>query len=146
MIEHTAYQTDTGKLYRASLENMILEAGLRETLLSLPYPELRFLTTNSLVKSTWQFLDTNGITLNHDIRVPKYRENDEAITKIFYDSGVRDTELFSLNKCRLYLNVYNLSDIYNTTGTGIKKHILQGMRGPKINDFIWPKQGNPTVS
>jgi hypothetical protein len=87
MIEHMAYQTDTGKLYRASLENMILEAGLGETLLSLPYPELSFLTTNSLIKSTWQFLGTNCITLNHDIRIPKYRENDAAIMKIFYDSG-----------------------------------------------------------
>jgi hypothetical protein len=126
-IEHTAHKTDTGKLYQASLETVILELGLGETLLSLPYSELIFLTTNSLDKSTWQFLDTIGIVLNHDIRVLKYRENDMAIMKIFYDSGLCDVELFTLNKCRLYLNVYNLSDIYNMSGTGIKKHILQGV-------------------
>jgi hypothetical protein len=146
MIYHTAYKTDTGNLYLASMANMILESGLGETLFSLPYSELCFLTTNSLVKSTWQFLDSNSIVLNHDNKVPKYRENDTAIMKILYDSGVRDIELFILNKCRLYLNVYNLSAIYNMSGSEIKKHILQGMRGPKINDFVWPKQGNPTNS
>lgn len=74
MIGHTSRNMDTGKLYRASLEHLILEVGMGADILDLPYTELGFLGSDSLVKSTWQFLSTHHRHLHHDINIT-YQES-----------------------------------------------------------------------
>jgi hypothetical protein len=145
IIDHTANMTDTGKLHLASLENLIIETGFGNNTLNIPYQYTSFLATDSLIKSTWQFLSENDITLKHNVTTPTYRENDKPLMQVLYDSGVRDVDLFAINKCRLYMKVYNLSDIFNLSGSGVKQHILQGTLGPVVNAMIWPKQGYPTT-
>jgi hypothetical protein len=145
IIDHTANRTDTGNLHLASLEALIVETGFDNNTLNIPYHDISFLATNSLVKATWQFLSENEITMKHNINIPRKRENDMPLMQFLYDSGVRDLDLFAINKCRLYLQIYHLSDIFNMSGTGVKKHILQGTQGPVLNNLIWPKQGKPST-
>ena len=123
MIQHTANNTETGNLYRASLEHLILEVGMGELVFDQPYHELCFLATSSLVKSTWQFLYTNSIQLKHDVHIPLVREHDRPIMQDFYAAGYRDLQLAAINRCRLFLNVYRMSDIITSDGLSIKAHI-----------------------
>ena len=123
MIQHTANNTETGNLYRASLEHLIIEVGMGELVFDQPYHELCFLATPSLVKSTWQFLYTNSIHLKHDVNIPILREQDRPIMQDFYASGYRDLQLAAINRCRLFLNVYSMSDIVTSDGLSIKAHI-----------------------
>jgi hypothetical protein len=115
--------------------------------LGLPsgYQDISFLATNSLIKSSWQFLSENEITLKHNITIPLYQEHEKPTMQILYGSGVHDLDLFVINKCRLFLQVYNLSDFKNLSRTGVKQHILQGIPGPVLNALIWPKQGKPSL-
>jgi hypothetical protein len=73
---HTFNNTLTGQLYRTSLEIMFLELGsdvLRE---SHDLPTIDLLTTHSLVKATYLFLQQHHIILRHDIEIPIQGEND----------------------------------------------------------------------
>ncbi len=53
IISHTMTNTFTGLLYRASLENLIIEAGMGQDVLDMPFQEVECLTTKALIKSTW---------------------------------------------------------------------------------------------
>jgi hypothetical protein len=55
--------TLTGPLYRLSLECLYLELGSFRPLGLLPFLQLGHLTSNSLIKSTWEFLYKNQLYL-----------------------------------------------------------------------------------
>jgi hypothetical protein len=71
VLQHKNDNTTTGQLYRTSLEYLILELGMGTTLHEINYKKFNALATNSLIKSTWEFLHSNNIVLNHDITVQK---------------------------------------------------------------------------
>lgn len=73
---HTAKDTFTGHLYRASLEYLIIEVGVGESVLYQNYCALHFLATPSLIRHTWQFLSEYNITLKHDIKFSSFRSGD----------------------------------------------------------------------
>jgi hypothetical protein len=60
--------------------------------------------------------------------------------------GITNNTLLSINKCRLYLRLYFLSDISNLCGTFIRSHITQGRPGSRLNTLQWPTQGKPTIN
>jgi hypothetical protein len=140
---HTAKDTFTGHLYRASLEYFIIEVGVGNTILEKSYRSLHFLATPSLIKNTWQFLSDHNITLKHDIRLLPFRVGYIPIMSLFLQQNITSDTLSRLNICRLQLNVYFLSELMNKSGSSFKPHILQGMLGPTLNRFQWPRQGEP---
>jgi hypothetical protein len=81
---HTATLSITGSLYQATLELLIIELGSTEDLHKLPFLDLHWLTSNSLIKSTWEFLYHNELTLCHNIRFPQPRERDIEIMSVFF--------------------------------------------------------------
>jgi hypothetical protein len=56
IIHHSFKNTITGRLYRTSIELLILEIGMGTSLHSISFPYFSNLASNSLVKSTWKFL------------------------------------------------------------------------------------------
>jgi len=62
---------------------------------------------------------------------------------LFLQQNITSDTLSRLNICRLQLNVYFLSELMNKSGSSFKPHILQGMLGPTLNRFQWPRQGEP---
>jgi hypothetical protein len=144
VLNHTATLSITGSLYQATLELLVIELGSTEDLHKLPFPDLHRLTTNSLIKSTWEFLYHNELTLRHNIHFPQPRERDiEIMTAFFADQHPIDI-LDHINKCQLYLRAFLLSDI--TDGSG--KYILQeAWQGNPLNLHrveSWPDQGKPS--
>ncbi len=77
--------------------------------------------TNSLIKSTWQFLYHNELTLRHNIHFPQPRERDIEIMTAFFADQLPIDILDHINKCRLCLRAFFLSDIMDGSG----KYILQ---------------------
>ena len=67
ILNHVYIKSNTGYLYKTSLELLILELGI-DTDISLINPEtLHLLATESLIKSTCQFLLHHQLKLKHDI-------------------------------------------------------------------------------
>lgn len=69
MLSHTYRNTTKGNLYRTSLELLFLETGMGHDLKRIPQDVVHHLATDSLVKSTCQFLLTHQLDLRHDIKV-----------------------------------------------------------------------------
>jgi len=83
MIEHSAENNFTGLLYRATLENLIIEVGIGEDVLSTPYTETGILATQSSIKKSWEFQSTYDLCLKHDIKLPTFHHNDTPIMKFW---------------------------------------------------------------
>lgn len=81
MINHAVTGSSTGLLYRTSLENLILETGVGAYVLSLPYPALSPLATNSLIKSSWAFLHQYDIQMTHDIPLEPFRSGETPLMR-----------------------------------------------------------------
>jgi hypothetical protein len=62
LITHTADMTITGSLYRASLEVFLIEMGISTDLDSIPFDKTHFLSSDALIKSSWEFFCSYKIT------------------------------------------------------------------------------------
>jgi hypothetical protein len=69
MIQNNFRKTMRGDLYQASLELLYTELGVTNDLHNIPFEKMAPLATDSLVKSTWYFLYTNGLCLHHDLKI-----------------------------------------------------------------------------
>jgi hypothetical protein len=142
---HTHKNTTTGKLYWHTTETLFLEIGMDTSFTSLAFPSLAPLATSSLIKSTWQFLHENNLDLKHDIVIPDQHLNDRILMAEFKNSNASLDELISLNRCRLFLRAFHLSDIVDGSGCYILDDAWLGQ--PKHNAHCintWPNQGPPT--
>jgi hypothetical protein len=144
LIFHTAYDTDTGILYRISLEILLLEVGVSSNLSLLDYDQLSILATPSLVKSTWKFLLDHCLHLEHDMDFSLPRTNDQPIMSLILPLQPSFLELVSIKRCHLYLRAYFVSDITDGLGTHLLDYAWMGRKVSSSRDTTWPVQGPPT--
>jgi hypothetical protein len=81
---------------------------------------------------------------DHDIKTTPLRSGNMPIMKIFYNAGVRGSELISINKCRLYLKFFFLSDMVSGGKAFILQSALKGTQYDTADQFMWPYQGHPS--
>ncbi len=129
IISHVSQRTNTGILYRNTLELLILELGMGTVLHLIKEEVLSLLATDSLIKSTVQFLLQHGIELHHDIILLPLRENDCLLMPRIMSLSPTDEELLSFNKCRIFLQVSFLSEICSGDGLALTE---DAWRGEKI--------------
>jgi hypothetical protein len=121
---------------------MILEVGCGTNNFQFPYNDLHQLATQSIVKSTWEFILDNKLLICHDVNVLCPRIDDNPIIKLFYDKGARGETLLQLNKGRLFLKAFHMSDIVDFSGTCITENAWQDIAPITMtNNFDWPRQG-----
>jgi hypothetical protein len=144
ILSHTYRKTTTGNLYRTSMELLLLEIGMGHDLQSIPQDALQYLPTDSLIKSTCQFLSTNNLDLRHDIKISPLRRDDHILMSAFYALRPSLEELQTLNDCRLYLRVYFLSEICTGDGLNILQEAWYGKPLENANkNTSWPRQKRP---
>jgi hypothetical protein len=83
IINHTYHCSTTGQLYRSSFELFFLEMGLGTDISTIPKEVIQLLATNTLVKSTCQFLLQHDLELHHDIAMHPLREQDRSLMEAF---------------------------------------------------------------
>ncbi len=116
MMSHTFKNTTTGDLYRTSMELLNIELGMGTDFSFTPYHLFSCLVTLSLVKSSWKFIYEERIQLKHDIGMKLPRSGDCPLMQLFHRYLPNADDLMSLNKCRLYLHAYYVSDIADGSG------------------------------
>jgi hypothetical protein len=92
ILQHTYINSTNGLLYRTSLEYLILEIGMGTNLTQIDFNKYQHLATNCLLKSTWEFIYTHKITLEHDITVPKNAPVANFLQSRSYYRGNRSTK------------------------------------------------------
>ena len=143
LLENTWKNTITGQLQRMSLEYMRLELGVNSKILNSDYNTLSpLILTQSWMEHTWRFMSTYGITVDVDApQIQMLRENDHPLMELVLKStSVTKQELQVVNKCRLYLQIFRLSDMITGCGRYIRDNIWNGIRDHhnKSKTMAWP--------
>jgi len=124
-------------------EHMQLEAGLIGELFQIPLL-LCDLITDSWLKHMWQTLHHLDIILHlqfPDITIPC--QGNIELMRLFLQHGFHTpTELSILNRCRMFLHAFWLSDICNGSGERIEAHVWTHMQ-PLNSPWTWPRQSPP---
>ena len=129
LVEHTWKNTLTSNLFCCNLEQLRIELGSNTSILESNYNEFKYcLLTDLLITSTWKFMSDNNITWrDNTAELPLFRKNNMCIMDSFRKNMfIPSYELVTLNKCRLYLKVFLLSDIVDSSGIKIRDNIWHG--------------------
>ena len=148
--EHLWKKTLTGKLLRCNLEQLRIEIGTNAPILQSNYKEYKtFLLTESFVQNSWEFMTEHNIKLEDDtFRIPLLRANDKCIMEEFMNNKlIHKSTLKTLNKCRMYLKVFTLSDITTGSGAKIRNEAWHGRQFNTGREYHmkWPNWGRPSL-
>ena len=97
------------------------------------------------ISEVWRFLgEVKGTIKMSGIWEPKIqREDDSTIMEEVIKQELHPTCLNNINRCRLYLRVFFLSDITTADGTELEEWALTGNHRRK-GPLLWPNQQSPS--
>lgn len=139
-------KSQLGLSFQASLETIQLEIGSASQFFRLRFHDFGFLTPISWLATLWEGISWYNIQLmpgtwtlqpprQHDVSLMDALINDHSFTH---------DEITSVNRCRLYLRVFFLSDIVSGDGTTILQDAYDGVRSTQwISRWRWPRQSRP---
>ena len=143
MMQNFSEKTPLGTYLQATYEQLVLEIGIEPNILQEPFSKFGFLATKSWIKSAWKGADAHGARFT----IQDYRElllrqiNNKYLVQLFTDIGYNSNSLVILNRVRLFLQVYCLSDIIMPGGTHVSKRYIQATgpnRDEKSTYDKWP--------
>jgi len=106
-----------GSLIQASWEGFILEVGLDVNIFEFPKCVTAYMTQTWLTH-TWKCCCEGNIQIVGGTKVlTQSHLSDMELMCLFIWVGCRKTDQAIINKCRMYMKAFYLSDICNTTAT-----------------------------
>jgi len=146
LLTHSDLDDVLGKQLKLSLENMQVELGLTNLFLNYPYSTYGHLVPHTWITSLWEFLS------KYELRIQGWkqslkctRDHDISILESFSKKGYSDNDLQQLNNCRIFLQVYSLSDICNAEGDQITRKALAGQKDThRPSTLVWKQIKRPT--
>ena len=122
---HMKRQDDTGKLLSIALQHMQLSVGSANHFFHLPFDNYKHLIPSSWLRQLLEYLDSRRVTL--DITGPQklapQRQSDRAIMDVLRPFFT-PAELSLLNRMRIYLRLYYVSDMTDLAG----RQVLSSMQ------------------
>jgi len=136
----------TSKQLYLGLETLQLHVGVRDIILNYDFNKFQSITPSSWLKSIWQFLSSQEYTIKgwpHQLQNP--RDNDQCLMETIVNSNeLSHTELDRINQCRIYLQVWSLSDIVDGNGTRITDKAFAGYRdSSRTSTLTWNDRKRP---
>ena len=143
---HVGTQTQLGQSIQLNLEAIHIAMGINTPLFDLPYSKYYMLAEQGWIQHLWKATEQYQIKLQGLYMMPTInRNNDFAIMeKIIELDLYTDEDVQSINRCRIYLRVQNLSEIVNGEGNSISYCARNRIRDPdRISKYKWPNQPFP---
>ena len=149
IVDHIWKDDITGRFIQVSLENLRLELGINQPILNSDYDKYQHaILTNSWIVHTWKFMAENCIQLDIDAPViPLRRERDAPLMETILNTlKLTRKEIQDLNKCRMYLQIFNISEIVTGDGKRITEDAWAGTFSNENRDLQleWPQWPRPT--
>jgi hypothetical protein len=149
LMGHIRCNSTTGKLMRSMLDYTQLECGCSGNVLKEDYARYsRVLLTENWIAGIWEHLNLCKSTLKitAEWKPLPNRKNDvammESLTKT---EEFTATELKEINRCRIYLRAFYISNIASHDGQGIAEWERKGRRDAgRKSLWAWPVQQRPT--
>ena len=152
-LSHIKKGTVIGDVLEDQLETITLHLGGSAAVFDLPYDSWSIFLDDCFSRSLWQFIDKHGIVLKGQLNIPKaQRQQDQSIMDCIMQYN-RNFSLYSVselqcfNRCRVYLQLYFVSDMATGDGLYITKSVLEGKRDlSRKSQWQWPNQHRPSNS
>jgi hypothetical protein len=125
---HVWLQDKTGKLLQIGLSHLQLSAGFSPFILNLPFHTHSSWLDQSWLISLWEFSSYAKVTYKvSSVWLPEcQRENDVYLMEFLLTQTQNSHTLSALNRCRLFLQVIQLSGITSANGTHILPEVKHG--------------------
>jgi ribonuclease HI len=144
---HIRSQDKTSELIMISISNLQLIVGSSTSFFNLPFPQYAKWVIPGWLTSLWKFLHRVNFSLQIKRQwtpIPQ-RENDIMLMDFFLSLKYKPHDLKILNQCRIYLQVFSLTDITSADGKQILPHSKAGQLGQdRKSSLTWPTQQRPT--
>jgi hypothetical protein len=149
LMGHLRCNSTNGKLMRSMLDYTLLECGCSGNVLEEDCERYSLvLLTENWITGIWKHPHSCKSTLKITSKwkpLPN-RKNDVSMMESLTEAEeFTATELKEINRCRIYLRVFYISDIASHDGQGIAEWARKGRRdaGRKLS-WAWPVQQRPT--
>jgi hypothetical protein len=142
---HLRCNSTTGKLMRSMLDYTQLECGCTVNILEQDYGRYsRVFMTENWITGIWEHLHSCNSTLKITTKwkpLPN-RQNDVAVMEAPTETeDFTAKDLTDINRCRIHLRVFYVSDISTHDRKGITDWARKGWRGGgRKSSWAWPVQ------
>ena len=145
IITHLRRRDKIGRLLQIMIETLQLYTGLHVQILTTTIKWTRWVD-NTWFTNVKEGLDAikGELPTTFNIR-KKPRQYDRSIMEIFNGWELKDKDMESINRCRVYLKVLYVSDVSNYEGTEIMEEAFE-VRSFRHSTLVWPHQVRPTKS
>ena len=146
---HASTKSQLGDFIKLTIESQQLLIGTNHHLFSISFEKYGCLAETSWITELWRTSNEYDIQIRGFYeRTQPCRENDFALMdKLIEADSYTDEDLQSINRCRLYLQVQNMSDIANGIGNKISYCAIHHIRDPENRSkYEWPNQTIPPKS
>ena len=122
--------------------------GVEEPIISKPNNKINY-TRSIWFQDIIDFLYKHNITIftKDFFNITSQRKNDRYIMKEMVQLNLPKKSLIKINSCRMYLQVFHLSDMIEPDG---KRFRIKYIIGKKIlqpkSSYMWQNQSNPSPS
>jgi hypothetical protein len=145
ILRHATIPTLTGKLLQTTIEEMQLEIGVSEFILSYSFADYGVIATRSWISATSKFLSESRIKVIDPFPKPQQASRtDRFLMEAFFACGYRGVELRNLNNCRLHLHALQISDICTADGRHLTQALMEvQLDQQRLSLFTWPCTHRP---
>ena len=145
-LHHANINSQLSTTILVSIEAIQIELGSRFQFFGLQFNDYGHLTPPSWLRHLWHAAWKNNVKIykvDADIRLP--RLNDFALIDRAIQAHVfTKEEIQSINRCRLYLHIFFLSDIVSGNGREVLQEILDNKPLlQRTSQWQWPRQPRP---
>ena len=144
LLYHANQKTQLGQSIISLMETFHLTMGVHTPIFQLDYSKFQFLLDPCWIKDIWRLSSKYGIDIHCIYTIPPLqRDNDFAIMEYLVLYGdFTQAELQKINRLRIYLQVYFMSDVTTSDGTQIKLDIYNVRKTitTGISKWEWPNQ------
>ena len=147
-LPHATRQSQLGMTFQASLEAIQIEIGSQQQFFQLNFHTYGFLTPTSWLATLWEGVSWYSLQLQPgrwDLSPPRLHDVALMDALIGHKTFTND-EIACVNRCRLYLKVFFLSDIVNSAGTKVLQNAYDGTISTQWRSrWKWPRQPRPRM-
>ena len=146
-LRHMTQKTQLGLSFQASVETIQVEVGSSAQFFSLGFHTYGFLTPISWMSTLWEGVSwyTLQLTPGKWSLQPPHINDMSLMDSLIQNRSFTKEEIMSVNRCRLYLRVFFLSDIVSYDGTSIRQDAYDGWCSDQwISRWKWPRQPRPS--
>lgn len=147
---HTRTQSPVGKKLELSIIHMQLEVGSTECVLTSSFDHYSHLSTHSLIKCLWAETEPYGLTIkNHSSIswIPQLQGNNDMAIRVLATRHFSPMNSGKINKCRIYLQVLTIYDLFTQNNNVIHREIKRGEWIQSHKSIIsWPDIKKPPTS